>query len=76
MRLSTFDIFDRVGRLVSWRALSRKRLGRDDRGATTLEYALLLAAIAIPSYFISMLALDLLIAHYRMMTLLNSLPVP
>ncbi|MBI1337420.1 MAG: hypothetical protein GC164_10710 [Phycisphaera sp.] len=48
----------------------------NDRGATTLEWALLLAAIALPSYFILKLALETLTAHYQMMTTLNNLPFP
>jgi hypothetical protein len=48
----------------------------DDRGATTLEWALLLAAIAIPSYWIIKQSLILLTDYYRMMTTLNGLPFP
>jgi len=46
------------------------------RGATTLEWALLLAAVALPSYVIFMLLLETLVAHYRMMVMLNHLPFP
>ncbi len=52
------------------------RLHRDQRGATTLEWALLLAGIGLPAVVIMISALNLLVAHYRMMTLLNSLPFP
>ncbi len=55
----------------SWR-----RLAVEQDGATTLEWALLLAAIAIPSYFIITMALETLLGHYRMMTTLNALPFP
>ncbi len=48
----------------------------DDSGATTLEWALLLAAIAIPSYWIIKQSLILLTDYYRMMTTLNGLPFP
>lgn len=48
----------------------------DEAGATTLEWALLLAAIALPSYWLMQLALNVLIGHYRMMTTLNALPFP
>lgn len=48
----------------------------DERGATTLEWALLLAAVAIPSLIILMIAMGALTSHYKMMTLLNSLPFP
>jgi len=49
---------------------------RDTRGATTLEWALLLAAIALPSYVIFVMLLETLVAHYRMMVMLNHLPFP
>ncbi len=52
------------------------RFGRDARAATTLEWALLLAAIALPSYFIIRIAFDALVGYYRMMTTLNSMPFP
>lgn len=48
----------------------------DESGATTLEWSMLLAAIAIPSYFIIELCVDVLVGHYQMMTMLNSLPFP
>lgn len=51
-------------------------LHANQAGATALEWTLLLAAIAIPSFYILTLALNLLVEHYRMMTLLNSLPFP
>ena len=56
----------------------RTRLGRlgDQSGATTLEWALLLAFIAIPSYYVIQLALATLVGHYRLMTTINALPLP
>ena len=51
-------------------------LHRDESAATTLEWALLLAAIGLPSYVIIQLAIDALVGHYRMMTMINSLPFP
>jgi len=48
----------------------------DQQGATTLEWALLLAAIALPSWFIIRMALATLVGHYRMMAALNALPFP
>jgi len=66
-------------------ALRRKRqrvlrfaraLHRDRRGATMLEWTLLLAAIALPSYVIFAILLDTLVIHYRMMVMLNHLPFP
>jgi hypothetical protein len=58
-----------------WRRL-RRRLVADESGATTLEWALLLAAIGIPSFFIMLVALNILVEHYRMLGMLNSLPFP
>ena len=52
------------------------RLIADEQAATTVEWALLLAAIGLPSYFIIELALDSLVGYYQMMTMLNSLPFP
>lgn len=57
-------------------ACTRTTLWRDEAGATTLEWALLLAAIALPSYWIIKVALQLLTDHYRMMTTINGLPFP
>ena len=51
-------------------------LHRDERATTTLEWALLLAAIGLPSYWTIQLAIDALVGHYQMMTLINSLPMP
>lgn len=48
----------------------------EERGATMLEWALLLAAIGIPSYWVIRIALDTLIGYYAMMTTLNGLPLP
>lgn len=51
-------------------------LHRDSRGATSLEWVLLLAAVALPSYFIIRLGFDALIAHYEMAVTLNEIPFP
>ncbi len=51
-------------------------LQRDESAATTLEWALLLAAVALPSYWTIKIALGLLTDHYRMMTTINALPFP
>jgi len=52
------------------------RLHRDRTGQVTLEWALILAAVALPLYGVFRLCLRLLAAKYRMITLLNSLPFP
>lgn len=62
-------------RLARLRAALR-RLHRDEDGATTLEYALLVAVIAIPSATIVFLLLDVLVAYYEMHATLNALPFP
>jgi hypothetical protein len=53
-----------------------RALDRNTRGATTLEWALLVAAIALPAYGILTFAFDLLLEYYRLMTLVTGLPFP
>lgn len=53
-----------------------KNLLKDESAATTLEWTLLLAAIALPSWFLLELAMDILVGHYHMQTTLNGLPFP
>lgn len=48
----------------------------DESGSTTLEYVMLMAAIAIPSVFVMNMVLNLIVENYRLMILLNSLPFP
>ena len=60
---------------LSGRRLRRRRAG-GQAGTTTLEWALLLAAIGIPSFALMMIALNIIVAHYRMLSLINSLPFP
>lgn len=55
---------------------SLKALLRDEAGTTSLEWLLLLGAIAIPSIVIFTISLNAVIDYYRMMTTLNSLPFP
>ena len=65
------------GMRMSIRALNRiRRLHQDAVGATTLEWALLLAAIVLPSYKILNTLLNILTEYYRMVTFINSLPFP
>ena len=52
------------------------QFARNQQGGTTLEWALLLGVIAIPSYYIIQIALSTLVAHYQMITTLNGLPFP
>lgn len=53
-----------------------RALDRNTRGATTLEWALLVAAIALPAYGILTFAFDLLLEYYRLITLVTGLPFP
>ncbi len=53
-----------------------RQLAQNQQGGTTLEWALLLGVIAIPSYYIIQIALSTLVAHYQMITTLNGLPFP
>lgn len=48
----------------------------DQRGANSIEWALLLGVIAIPSYYLIQAALNALVLHYQMATTLNALPFP
>lgn len=48
----------------------------DESGATTLEWSLLLATVAIPSYALIQLALAYLTDLYRAKAMLNALPFP
>jgi len=52
------------------------QLRTDEAGSTTLEWTLLLAGIGLPALVIMNIALSLLVEHYRLMTLVNSLPFP
>ena len=56
-------------------ALSEKFVS-DDAGQATVEWALVLAAVALPMYFIIVVCLNLLVAHYRMVTFMETLPFP
>lgn len=72
-------VVQRLGNHRVFRGLRglRRRLRRDgERGATMLEWVLLLAAIVLPSYVIIQLGLRLLFAHYQMVTTINGLPFP
>jgi len=60
--------------------MSRRRhlrdLPADLRGALTLEWALVLAAVALPMVAVFHLCLRLLAAVYASITLMNSMPFP
>lgn len=56
-------------------SLVPKRL-RDDRGATMLEWCLLLAAVVIPAWVIIRMGLNTLAGHYGLVTTINQMPFP
>lgn len=49
---------------------------RDDRGATMLEWCLLLAAVVIPVWVIIRIGLATLAGHYGLVTTINQMPFP
>ncbi len=49
---------------------------RDDRGATMLEWCLLLAAVVIPAWIIIRIGLATLAGHYGLVTTINQMPFP
>lgn len=51
-------------------------LGRDERGQTSIEWALLLVAFALPMAWGFKLLLATLAEYYRMVTFLETLPLP
>ena len=53
-----------------------RRLAGHESGQMTIEWALVMVAIALPFYFIFRLCLDLLVAHFQMVTFLQGLPFP
>ena len=54
-----------------------RRLWRSgDRGATMLEWTLLLGAIALPSLVMIHLGLQAIFGHYQLITTINGLPFP
>ncbi len=53
-----------------------RRLSADQRGQMTLEWALILAAVAIPLYGVLRLCLSILSHKYQFITYMNSMPFP
>ncbi|MEM6260249.1 MAG: hypothetical protein AAF711_17750 [Planctomycetota bacterium] len=56
-------------------SLVPKRL-QDDRGATMLEWCLLLAAVVLPAWVIIRMGLATLAGHYGLVTTINQMPFP
>ena len=51
-------------------------LRRDNAGQMTLEWALVLAAFALPMFFVIRICMNVLVAHFQMVTFLETLPFP
>ena len=52
------------------------RLAGDERGQTTIEWALLLAVVGLPGIVIFGWLLSVVVEQYRMVTFLELLPFP
>lgn len=58
----------------AWKA--SRRLAADEGGQLTVEWALILAVIALPLFFVCAGCLKVLVAHYQMVTFMETLPFP
>ena len=52
------------------------RLSEDSAAQLTLEWAMVLAFIALPMYWVFKVCMNLLIAHYQMVTFMETIPFP
>lgn len=61
-----------------WReiGLRARRLADDARGQMTVEWSLVLAAVALPMFFVIKLGTNLLVSHFQMVSFLETLPFP
>ncbi|MFP4105983.1 MAG: hypothetical protein ACLFVU_07820 [Phycisphaerae bacterium] len=55
---------------------SIRSLHEDESGAASIEWVLVLATFGIPMVFVVLTLLDALMAHYRLLTFLQTLPMP
>jgi hypothetical protein len=53
-----------------------QRLHADQRGQMMVEWALVLAAFALPMFYVIRTCMEILVAHYQMVTFLITLPFP
>ncbi len=53
-----------------------RRLARNQRGASTVEYLLLIALIGIPSLVVFRALLALMAEFYKMVVFIETLPMP
>ena len=51
-------------------------LAADEGGQTSIEWALLLGGFVLPMGYVLALLLDMLVAYYRMVSFLETLPFP
>ena len=49
-----------------------RKLRRDERGTTSLEWALLIGGIALPGVYLFTMCLSVIVDYYRMMTMIGS----
>jgi hypothetical protein len=61
---------------MAWAIRGRRLLRRDNAGQMTLEWALVLAAFALPMFFVIRVCMNVLVAHFQMVTFLETLPFP
>ncbi|MCE5326908.1 MAG: hypothetical protein LLG01_10900 [Planctomycetaceae bacterium] len=53
-----------------------RRLHRDQRGQTTIEWVLLLAFFVLPMIYVFQVLLAVIGEHYRLVTFMSTLPLP
>lgn len=53
-----------------------RRLHGDQAGQVTLEWALILVVVVLPSFYLMRIFLGLLVDHWQMVTFLETLPFP
>jgi Flp pilus assembly pilin Flp len=53
-----------------------RRLRSDETGQTSLEYVLILVVFGIPMVAVVRWLLETLVEHYRMITFMETLPLP
>lgn len=53
-----------------------RRLHRQVGGQLTLEWAMVLVVVALPMYFVIKLCMALLVAHFQMVSFMETIPFP
>jgi len=49
---------------------------RHQAGQVTIDWALVMAGVALPMYFVIRTCVNLLVAHFQMVTFMQTLPFP